>query len=241
MDLSNFNYNSEHINDDDSDNESFESAMCEISNDFLFHAVIPEEEEVSFSERKRGDISPSANKGRFLAGRQLHDQAQSFASCRSTTASSIDTSYLLSVGESIDDDLSIMTDWSFDDENLSIETSKNMLSTEVSENMLSMEPSMNMLSIEPSENSYQHTGEAYVRSRTTTPKTPGLKIAKSSHERSILGQGGTKDSYNLSDLEAALISPSIRAPARECSTTLDCSDSSKNNDPSLSSLSCSAV
>lgn len=245
-----YNSNSDHAHDDDSDTESFESAqsaLCETGlemfNDVLCHAVIPEEEEVSFSKRTHGEdnIHPSASRGKFLTTKRICDQTSSFASCRSTATSTIGSSFLLSVCDSVanssietDDDLSIMTDLSYGDEHhLLTDSSDHMLSMESSANIVSLESSINIVSLEASANIDPDTRITYSKPISKTPRVNSTKI---SHERNILGHGGTKNALDLSDLAAALVSPSIQRHNRECSTTLDCSDLSEK-DPSLSSLS----
>jgi len=186
-------------------------------NDILYHAVIPEDEEVFF------DTHLPASKDKILIRRD------SFGSCRSTTASSIGSSYMLSVGgESYDDDLSFMTELT---ETLSIDTSDNILSTEASNNTLSTEVSGISLSTETSEyiDQDRQTRKAYNPSKQATSKSSRLRIAKLSQNRNILGHGGChiKDAYDLSDLDAALIAPSAQTHNPECSTTLDWSEGSK--------------
>jgi len=101
----------------DFDNDSFQSALCEmeIYNDVLFHAIIPEEEEFVFSCSKvRGqseDTIPSTHgkRERFLTANR-----ESYLSLRSA-APSMGSSFMLSVGDiqssgNDDDDLSYMTD-----------------------------------------------------------------------------------------------------------------------------------
>lgn len=99
--------------DDNSDDDSFESALCEMYNDVLFHAIIPEEEEFHFSCVKLGgnvedqNFSTHAHREQFLTTNR-----ESYLSLRSA-APSMGSSFMLSVGENQscdDDDLSYMTE-----------------------------------------------------------------------------------------------------------------------------------
>lgn len=249
-------YNIEHVDDDDSEDNSFESALCEeedfydsgtggeeppptervestlceMYNDILNHVAIPEDEEVSFSEKACGDdASLLANKDAVFI------QQDSFCSCRSMASASIMTigsSYMLSAGgESEDDDLSFMTELSGVEDEIeimSIGTSDNILLTEASESVLSTEGE-SMLSTEASEyiDHDKQTGEPHIPSKYATSKTPEwLRIYR---DRNILSRSAcdTKGALTLSDLGAALISPSTQSPNPDCNTTLDCSDGSK--------------
>jgi len=100
--------------DDNSDDDSFESALCEMYNDVLFHAIIPEEEEeIQFSCVKVNgkvedqNLSTHGRRERFLTANR-----DSFISLRSA-APSMGSSFMLSVSElqsCEDDDLSYMTE-----------------------------------------------------------------------------------------------------------------------------------
>lgn len=105
----------------DSSDDSFESALCEMYNDVLFHTIIPEEEEFFFSCSKvrspleNGDdyeglasLSPNSMMKRE---RFRMTNRESFVSLRSA-AGSYGSSFMLSVGEDehYDDDLSYMTE-----------------------------------------------------------------------------------------------------------------------------------
>jgi len=105
-----------------SDDDSFESALCEMYNDVLFHTIIPEEEEFFFSCSKvqaleNGDdqqgLAPLSPNNIMKRERFRMSNRESFLSLRSA-AGSFGSSFMLSVGDTqdqqYDDDLSYMTE-----------------------------------------------------------------------------------------------------------------------------------
>jgi len=231
MNVNSYQYKGEEY-DDNSDNESFQSAqsaLCEMYNDVLCHAVIPEEDAVYFADAIGGD-EPSHAVNRF---RPLTRKI-SFASCRSLCGSSIASSYLLSVGDTHDDDdLSFMTEGSFDDGYLStdpsIELSENFQSLGVSKGVSSSEFSDNVLSIETSQQTDQdtHTEEPNLSSPDRTSKVKST--ANSPYKNNICGHEdcGIRNSLNLSDLDAACVSNSVQTSYPDCCSTYDSSEVSE--------------
>jgi len=104
---------------DDSEDDSFESALCEMYNDVLFYAIIPEEEEeIYFScVKMKGkdedhNLCTNGKRERFLTANR-----DSYISLRSA-APSMGSSFMLSVSEvqsCEDDDLSYMTENDMDE------------------------------------------------------------------------------------------------------------------------------
>lgn len=214
--------------DDHSDNESFQSALCEMYNDVLYHAVIPEEQAVYFADAFGGDEpSYAVNRSRpCLLGKH------SFASCRSTTGSSTASSYLLSVGETDDDDLSYMTEGTFDGGFIStpsIELPENFSAIQISEGISSTEPSeFGLSTIGTSRETDQdtHAKELNIISPDKTAKMSN--VANMAYKNNILGHKDytIRRSSNHSDSDAGLSPPSSQSPYPECSSTYDCSEMS---------------
>jgi len=91
---------------DDSENESFNSAFCDMYNDVLNHTYIAKDCETFCSTKECESISPSNRRDRFYtAGR-----SSSLSSIAFTTASSD----MLSMSEIEDDDLSYITEPEFE-------------------------------------------------------------------------------------------------------------------------------
>jgi len=103
--------------------ESFESALYEMYNDVLSYAIIPEDEEFHVSYLEDNDdikdetLTVSTKRERFLTGISESNISQQ------SPAPSIDSSFMLSVGEIqtvTDDDLSYMTDFGVEESRLMV-------------------------------------------------------------------------------------------------------------------------
>jgi len=232
---------------DDSENDSFESALCELYNDVLFHAIIPEEEEFYFSCTKvrGGDsedqtLSPTLKRERFLTANR-----ESFMSLRSA-AHTVGSSFMLSVGEdqTYDDDLSYMTENDFGEERLvSVrfeDTSEcnqdlQIRCTQVpwpDEDERSSNFEERMVSVK-----FEDTDNCDQKVQLQCSRVPGEEEYNRKHKsrspKMFSREGrGSRDTLNMSeDLDERMITRSTTVP------TLECSDVSSQN-ASLSSMSC---
>jgi len=177
--------------DDGSETDSFNSAVCEMYNDVLSHTIIPEDEEVSFSQKAR--------KERFIASRidsfsslkdfSLVSAKSAFPSCNS--------SYLLSVGESsitqMDDDLSFITEAEFEDED---------------------HLTFLMMNGEAQNAKFRNQSSQSPGSESSKAVTPPRSLVQ---RKTLLREERDNDVFNLSELDAALSAPSAMTPTLECS------------------------
>jgi len=240
---------SKHHDNTDSEDDSFASATsgngaqeCEMYNDVLFHAIIPEEEQISFSCSRvittKGEGPNNGKRELFLTANR-----ESYLSLR-TAASSMGSSRLLSVGEmqsNIDDDLSyasFITEPDFDDRIVTVKfEEKDGRKVKIKCSQVPWQDDerfeQQVLSWEEVENFKEQ--EEVVNFNETSDGEEGYKEHHKSRRHNMCGRDSQNGGETF-DMSGGINSKGI---LRSTTTpTLECSETSSLNNASFSSMSC---
>jgi len=200
---------------DDGSVDSFASALCEIYNDVLNVAIIPEDDEVSFSGNQFRESSPSRRmsyRDRFFSATNgppsRHVSSSATATKRSICTGSMTSSCMLSIDNTNDDDLSYITEPDFEEKRVTRSVKSCNITAKDS----------------------RTSGTSRSLQITESDNAAPSNLRNVSDEGDTLGLHYGMHALRLSDLDAALVSPATLSPG------LQCSDAS-GYDPSLSSIS----
>lgn len=208
--------NNNECSGDDGSEDSFASALCEIYNDVLNHAIIPEDDEVSFSGNQFKDSTSfplrRMSKDQFFSAHSLRNSSSSVTTSKSSIcADSMASSCMLSIDDTNDDDLSYLTEPDFEE--------KKIITRSV-------------MSCNTTAEDSRTSGSRNITERTSDNAESSFSpnMSDEDEDEDSLGLHYGMHSLRLSDLDAALVSPSTLSPGlQRCDAS--------GYDPSLSSIS----